>query len=415
MEFIIHVMKEMIFFLNEVSVYLLFGFFIAGLLHVIFPESMIRKHLGKNTVGSVVKATVFGIPLPLCSCGVVPVAASLRNSGASKGSSVSFMISTPEVGADSFLITYSLLGWIFGVFRIAASLITAMVAGVLINLTVKEDPHEKQTFPMAPAVQDGTLKARAKTLFHYIQYDLLGSLANTLIIGIIIAGIIAALIPDTFFQIHLNNSFLSMVLMMGIGIPMYVCAAASTPIAASLILKGMSPGAALVFLLTGPATNAITISTVITSFGKKAAAIYLLAIGTVSITLGYLLDMAVATYGLQKIILTHQHEILPEWFKILGTVVLILMLLRYYAKTIVKDRFPSRGRAMEKDDRIRLKIIGMTCMHCANNVRKAVESVKGTSNVSVNLNKKFVEFVTDDSLNIKDIKTAIAMAGFRCA
>lgn len=241
MDWGIEFVKEIVFFVNEVSVYLLFGFLVAGILHVLFPDSIIKKHLGKNSFGSVVKATLFGIPLPICSCGVVPVAASLKNSGASKGASISFLISTPQVGADSFLITYSLLGWIFGVFRIGASLVTAMIAGILVNLTAGKKKDEGMVmFPMATPVE--SMGTRVKSFFRYLEYELLGSIANTLIVGILVAGLISAVIPDGFFETYLDYPFLSMVVMLAAGIPMYVCASASTPIAASLIMKGMSPG-----------------------------------------------------------------------------------------------------------------------------------------------------------------------------
>ena len=136
MEFVLKLIKEIAIFYNDVAIYLIFGFLVAGILHIIFPESMVRRHLGKDSFGSVLKSTLFGIPLPICSCGVVPVAVSIKNSGASKGSVVSFLIATPQVGADSFMITYSLLGWVFGVFRIITSLITALSAGIMVNMFV---------------------------------------------------------------------------------------------------------------------------------------------------------------------------------------------------------------------------------------------------------------------------------------
>ena len=199
MTIIFEILKEILFFLNEVSVYLLFGFFIAGILHIFFPDEMVRRHLGKDSFGSVIKATLFGIPIPLCSCGVVPVAASLRNSGASKGATVSFLISTPQVGADSFMITFSLLGWIFGIFRIAASLITALAAGVMVNVMQRHrESKPVNDFPMY--LSKDSVQDRMKTIFSYVEYQLLGSLANSLVAGIVIAGIISALIPDGFFE-----------------------------------------------------------------------------------------------------------------------------------------------------------------------------------------------------------------------
>jgi len=347
MDFLSVILKETIFFFNEVSIYLLFGFIIAGILHVLFPESIIRRHLGRDSFGSVLKSTLFGIPIPLCSCGVVPVAASLRNSGASKGATISFLISTPQVGADSFMITYSLLGWVFALFRIVASLITAIAAGIMVNILSRNDSPQSGKALSNMNSEEG-FGRRIRSILQYVEYDLLGSIANALMVGIIAAGIITALIPEGFFDRYLGSDFLSMILMLLIGIPLYVCAAASTPIAASLIMKGISPGAALVFLLTGPATNAITIATTARVLGKKSTAVYLAAIALVSLALGYLLNVLAAQYGLQKIIMVHQHEMLPAWLKIAGSVALALMLGWYYFNLKVL----SRSRRTRRDNKI---------------------------------------------------------------
>jgi len=409
MDFLSVIFKETIFFFNEVSIYLLFGFIIAGILHVLFPESIIRRHLGSDSFGSVLKSTLFGIPIPLCSCGVVPVAASLRNSGASKGATISFLISTPQVGADSFMITYSLLGWVFALFRIVASLITAMAAGIMVNILSRNDSPQSGESPPNINSEEG-FGRRIKSILQYVEYDLLGSIANALMVGIIAAGIITALIPEGFFDRYLGSDFLSMILMLLIGIPLYVCAAASTPIAASLIMKGISPGAALVFLLTGPATNAITIATTARVLGKKSTVVYLAAIALVSLALGYLLNVLTAQYGFQKIIMVHQHEMLPEWLKIAGSIALALMLGWYYFNLKVLSRL-RRGKDMT-EGKISLDVQGMTCMHCAGNVKKAVESVAGTSGVSVDLEGKKVEFEVSEEDNIAKVKEAIVGAGY---
>jgi len=409
MDFIFNIIKEIIFFVNEVSIYLLFGFIVAGILHVLFPESIIRRHMGNNSISSVIKSTLFGIPLPLCSCGVVPVAASLKKSGASKGASISFLISTPQVGADSFLITYSLLGWIFGVFRIVASIITAMTAGILVNFLSKNDDPQPEASPSGNVYHD-TIVTRLKTLLNYIEFELLGSIANSLVIGLIIAGIIAVAFPENFFVNYLNYPFASMILMLVVGIPMYVCAAASTPIAASLVMKGVSPGAALVFLLTGPATNAITISTVIKTLGKKAAIVYLLSISIISLLLGYLFNIITMKYGFHKIIMIHQHEMLPAWLKTAGAAVLCIMLGWYYLNVGIRKWFVKEGKM--SDDKTIINVTGMTCMHCASNVKKAIEAVSGTSDINVNLEKGSVDFLLNDNINIEEVKASIIAAGY---
>ena len=408
MRFLFQIGGDIFFFLNEVSIYLLFGFLLAGVLHVLFPESIVRRHLGSDSFGSVIKSTLFGIPIPLCSCGVIPVAASLRTSGASRGATISFLISTPQIGADSFLITYSLLGWIFGVFRIVASLITAMVAGIMVNFFGMHDTDPMQMLPQA--VREEHLGQRLQDLPGYIEYEVLGPLANSLITGLILAGIISAMIPDGFFEKQLGSDFLSMVIMLAAGIPMYVCASASTPIAASLIMKGISPGAALVFLLTGPATNAVTVTTIIKTLGKKSALIYLAAIASVSLALGHLLNILTSQYGFSRVILIHQHEMLPEWLKIGGTAVLTAMLGWYYLKIKILDKF--RRESVMKGQ-IDLSVQGMTCMHCAGTVKKAIESIDGTSNVRVDLEGNRVHFDIEDNGNMEKVKAAITSAGYQ--
>ncbi len=231
-------LKEIVYFFNEISIYLIFGFLVAGVLHVLFPESLVRKHLGRSSLGSVVKSTLFGIPLPLCSCSVVPVATSLRKSGASKGAVVSFLITTPQIGADSFMVTYSLIGWVFALFRIAASAVTALIAGIVINLFDRKD-NGSETDSKSMDQLNGSYKERLRSIFSYIEYELLGSIANALLVGIVVAAVIGVLIPNTFFDQYLGSPFLSMMIMLAIGIPIYVCASASTPIAASLLMKGI--------------------------------------------------------------------------------------------------------------------------------------------------------------------------------
>lgn len=409
MNFIISVSKEILFFFNETAIYLLFGFIIAGILHVLFPESIIRRHLGRNSFYSVIKSTIFGIPLPLCSCGAVPVSASLKKSGASDGATISFLIATPQVGADSFMITYSLLGWIFAIFRITASLITALAAGIMVNILGRDGSEQSEEIPLN-GFQDESFYQRLKSIFGYIEYDLLGSIANALLLGLILAGIIAAFIPDGFFEKYLGNNFLSMLLMLIIGIPLYVCATASTPIAASLVMKGISPGAALVFLLTGPATNAIAIVTVLKVLGKKTTAVYLSSIVLVSLLLGFLLNIFTAHFGFQNVILLESPRILPDWLKIGGSIILTVMIVWYYIK--IKLLTKIKEEKYMKVNKVRLSVLGMTCMHCAGTVKRAVESVAGASNVIVDLDKEMVEFQMEKKGNTEKVKKAIELAGY---
>ncbi len=407
MDFIINIIKESISFFNEFAIYLVFGFLIAGILHVIFPERFFLQYLGKNNWTSVLKATLFGIPLPLCSCGVIPVAASIRKKGASRGASLAFLVATPQIGTDSFMVTYSLIGWVFGIFRVVASFITAMTAGIITNLITSKDDSAVQAD--STELSYSTFKQRLKGVFHYIQVELLGSFVNYLVIGILVAGAIAVFVPASFFETYLNNQFLSMILMLIIGIPMYVCATASTPIAASLLMKGLSPGAALVFLLVGPATNAITISTVFKTMGKKAVTIYLVSISLVSIGLGYLLNF-LASYQNLQIMHVHHHEILPDWLTTLGSMILLAMIAGHYVYHYVISKFTIKEKKLMENQKV-LTVNGMTCNHCAMTVKQAVMSVTGNEEVNVDLAQKKV-FFKYSSENLGKIKQAITLRGY---
>ncbi|MFC1850347.1 permease [candidate division CSSED10-310 bacterium] len=398
---VVEFIKEAAFFFNEMAIYLVFGFFVAGLLHVFFPEGSVLRHLGKNDLKSTLKSSLFGIPLPLCSCGVIPVAASLRKKGASKGATLSFLISTPQIGADSFLITYSLIGWVFALFRIVASFITALFAGLIVNLFSGSNGERENN--EVSSRESSSFRDRLKTLFSYVQFELLGSIAGYLVIGIIVAGAIAIIIPQDFFERYLGNQFLSMVVILLVSIPMYICATASTPIAASLLLKGLSPGAALVFLLAGPATNAVTISTVTKILGKKSTIIYLGAISLVSITLGHILNIVALDKNV-TIMHAHAHELLPEWVRLTGSIILFIMLAGHYM-TALKSKLQAQKRRADFNEKRGLTVTGMNCTHCSNTVKKAVESVPGTSEVEVDLdlNKVFFKIETDDLLVVKNV------------
>lgn len=414
MDMLLNFFREIVIFYNEVAIYLILGFMVAAVLHVFFPESMIRKHLGNDSFMSVFKATMFGIPIPICSCGVIPVATSLKHSGASKGATVSFLITTPQVGADSFMITYSLLGWFFGIFRIVSSFVTGILAGMFVNLFGKDE--QGALLPMAPATdREETITQRSRGIVRYVEYELLGSIANALMIGFLIAGLIAAFVPDGFFELYMNSDFLSMVIMLVIGIPMYVCASASTPIAASLIMKGMSPGAALVFLLTGPATNAIGIAAITKVIGKKSTAIYLVVISVAAVAFGYLLNLMTRDMGLAHLMIHDHGTMIPMWLKVLGSVILSVMLAWYYGDIYLYKRFAktktTKGRGAMTQT-ITLNVSGMNCMHCQNSVKKAVESVEGTSNVAVDLAEKTVIFDITKKTLVDNVRSAIVFAGF---
>ena len=317
MEIVIQYITEVWEILLEAAPYVLFGFFVAGLLKGFLPDDFVAKHLGKDTKGAVVKASLFGIPLPLCSCGVIPAAAGLRQQGASKGATTSFMISTPETGVDSIAITYALLDPIMTIFRPIAAFISALTAGTLVDMfPEKKVPGKKEFTPLnftpttlkkeeectsgccssKPAGAD--FKQKFSSGMQFAFGELVADIGKWLLIGVLIAAVVSTFLPVTFFQEYVGDGLLSMILMVFIGVPMYVCATASTPIAAALALKGLSPGGALVFLLAGPATNAATITVVAQTLGKRVAFIYVSSIAVTSVVLGLVVNWIYAKLGL---------------------------------------------------------------------------------------------------------------------
>lgn len=335
MQFIIGILKESYVLFNEMSPYLLLGFIFAGILHVFLSIEMIGKHLGGRGIGSVVKSVVLGIPLPLCSCGVIPAAVLLRRSGASRGSVVSFLIATPITGVDSIFATYSLLGLFFTVYRVIASSVTAVVAGVFANLISygKSDGHldknesEGESCPHCTGEENKAQEKRGfRDFLHYAFIRSIGDIYKWLVLGTVIGGVIAYMVPPSFVENYLSNSFVSMLVMLIVGIPMYVCSTGSIPIAASMLMIGISPGAALVFLLAGPATNAVTITVVAKELGKKATSIYVGVIALMSIIMGYLMDLLPDAMGLEDIS-HHIHEgILPSWLHLASTAILLFLI-----------------------------------------------------------------------------------------
>lgn len=316
------------------SSYLLVGFFIAGLIHVFLPHEFIKKHLKAPGFLSVLKSSAFGVPLPLCSCSVIPVGLSLRKSGASKGATASFFISTPEVGVDSFLLSYALLGPFMAVVRLVVSFFSALGVGYAIEtfdrdkldkVEVKEAPEKPCCHVSAEKAKDGHWLTRA-IKFSFVE--ILDDIAVVLVIGFVIAGVLTVVIPANYIENLELNYFFSMLAMLLISLPVYVCATSSTPIAAALLLKGVAPGAVLVFLLAGPATNVTTILVLAKELGKKAALIYVTGIISFSLLAGVLLQeffVEQISYLKQAIDFSeHSHGMFAE----ISAVVILLLVSR---------------------------------------------------------------------------------------
>lgn len=321
--------------------YILFGLIIAGFLHELVPDRIVKNHLGKDSIWSVIKATIFGIPLPVCSCGVIPLATSIKKSGASNGATLSFLISTPITGADSILATYGIFGWIFTIYRVVTSIIVSIIAGIFTNFYgAKESKEEpKATFSMAkPTTTVGANIAFAqspktkevasccsgdtngssccggdtneskgvmKLVTNALTYafgTLLSDIASPLLVGLFLGALITVAIPGNLSALLLEYSWISYLIVVAIAVPMYVCATASLPIAAGLMLAGVSPGAAFVFLTAGPATNTVTIGVVKKMLGSRTLFIYLGTIVIGSILFGLGLDSILSGVDVKELV-----------------------------------------------------------------------------------------------------------------
>jgi uncharacterized membrane protein YraQ (UPF0718 family) len=312
--------------------WLLIGLFIAGLIKHFLPEKMIANHLSKRGPLSVLKSTLFGIPLPLCSCSVNPVALSLRKKGASNGATASVFVSTPEIGVDSFLMSFSLLGGLITMFRVFSAFISANLVGIFIDLLDKTEPTELTRSANKNCCQHKDIPSETKanwflSAFNYAYIVLLKDIGKLLLIGYLCGGLITVIIPDNFFS-ELNLSELeSMFAILLISLPMYVCATSSTPLAASLLMKGFNPGAILVFLLAGPASNITTMLAIKQELGFKSLLVYIFVISTVSVSAGIVLNRILGT-AVQQIPLssfTHAHA-LPLLAQISGGILALLLI-----------------------------------------------------------------------------------------
>ncbi|MDO8494539.1 MAG: permease [Deltaproteobacteria bacterium] len=320
----------------ESAVFFLFGFLIAALVHVFLPMEKVVRYLGKGKIRSVIYAALAGIPLPLCSCSVLPVAMSLKKRGANNGATLSFLISEPISGPDSIALTYTLMDPIMTIARVVSGFFAALIAGIIENFFGSPSPTAEAMPVDDCCSSQKKIGNKIKEGFRYAFVDLMRDIAKWFLAGMLLAGVITTLVPDDWIALHLGGGLSTMLLMLAVGIPLYICASASTPVAAALILKGMSPGAALVFLLAGPATNAATITVVMGMMGKRATVIYLASIAVVAVASGLLIDQIYLWLNIQPVALAgHIHELFPAWLNWGSSILLLALLLNGLRRSVI--------------------------------------------------------------------------------
>lgn len=421
--------------LNEMSPYLLLGFLFAGILKVAIPQKFIDKYMGQQNSRSVLNASLLGIPMPLCSCGVIPTGISFFKSGASKGSSVSFLISTPQTGVDSILVTYSLLGLPFAIIRPIIALVTGYVGGMLANRYDKKDNGIEKNSTIEDTCCSTTCKTESDcecgdscepeikhskiyTMFKYAFVDFLQDISKWLVIGLLLAALISVALPDDFFTSYIGNDLIGMLVILVASVPLYICATSSVPVAAVLLMKGVSPGAALVFLMAGPATNAATITVLNKVLGKKTTFSYLISIILGALVFGLLIDYTLprewfTLKGLHAHMGAHDgHFSLPLWLQWGSSISLSLLIINGYVQKFILKRktLNSIDLKAETEDYL-ITVLGMSCNHCKNSVEKHIGALKNIDLAEVNLEQKRLH-ISGKRIKLETIKKELESLGF---
>lgn len=406
---------ELIRLVNEMSPYLLLGFLFAGILRVVFPRRMITRYMGKRNFRSVLNAALLGVPMPLCSCGVLPTGIGFFRSGASRGSTISFLISTPQTGVDSIFATYSLLGLPLAIIRPFVALVTGVFGGAMGNMADRKGVlANDETAPM-----EEEHERSVKELFRYGFVELLQDISKWLIIGMLVAAFLSVVIPEDFFINGISSEYLAMLLMLAASVPLYICATGSIPIAAVLLMKGLSPGAALVLLMAGPATNIATMAVIGNTMGKRTLRIYLASIIGGALFFGILMNEFIPREWILQSIpmdlhgIAHQHPM--GWLHWVSSALLVLLIVNgYVMKASVRRR--TRVKNLKKTESMKtnihtFRVEGMTCSHC-----------KATVENGLRMNPALKEVVADpgqnrltieaDSVDEETIRTTVEKLGY---
>lgn len=424
-----HFIYALLNILNQMSPYILLGFILAGMLHVFIRPDTMSRHLAGHGWRPVVKAALLGIPLPLCSCGVLPTAVALRRQGASKGASTSFLIATPQTGVDSIAATYALLGLPFAIVRPIAALVGSVAGGMAVDRSDKDGENDTPQNASATACSDDCCRSAAEAeaprgfinkMWAAVKYgltDMVAAVGKWLVIGLVVAAVITVAVPDSLFLSLAEYPLLAMLVMVAVAVPMYVCATGSIPIAMSLMLKGLTPGVGFVLLMAGPAANFASVMVLRKSLGRRATAVYVLSVVVTAILFGLLIDYLLPAQwfaiGGAAGTTAHCHVEWP-WFPTLCSALLVALLIRaFVAGAADRRRFRKESDNTSTTDKTMQKVYkvkGMACAHCKATVEKAVGAVAGVSSVAVDLPTGRV--AVDGAYDPKAVAEAVTNAGF---
>ncbi len=399
---------SLLYIIGEMSPYLLLGFLVAGVLHVAVPKRFYTNYLSDSSFKSVLMAALLGVPLPLCSCGVIPTAVGLRNERASRGAVASFLIATPQTGIDSIIATFSLMGLAFAIVRPAAALITGICGGVIVNVMTRQMVDTE-----VDSCNSATLKTAEKPIVSILRYafvEMMQNIGTRLLIGLLLAALIQVGVPDSFFLQYGDKPLLQMLVMLIVAVPMYICSTGSIPVAAALLAKGLTPGAAFVLLMAGPAVNFGSFLVIRKTMGLKFTIIYISTIIAGAVGFGFLLDNF---DGLLQFTDAANRHCCPSeteqmsWFKIACSIVLIVCLLNVFIMSI----FNKFKRSKVAVSGTVYKVDGMACNHCKAAVETAISNIGGIKSVTADITNQTV--VIEGEANENDIRQAVENAGFK--
>jgi uncharacterized membrane protein YraQ (UPF0718 family)/copper chaperone CopZ len=381
--------------------WMLLGMVFAGLLHIVLPRGFVRRQLGGW--GGVPKSVALGVPLPLCSCGVIPAGLGLRRDGASDGAAVGFLISTPQTGVDSVLVSASFLGWPFAIFKVLSAAVTGIAGGFLTDVLGGSKESAEETGPVDESDEPRNLRAA-----YDHAMEILRSIWHWIVFGVVVSALINVFVPEGFFTgLAGYGAVVPVLAALAVSLPLYVCSTASVPIAAALVAGGMPPGAALVFLMAGPATNVATIGAIYRALGRRPLVIYLVTIIAGSLGAAFVFDSLLPTAATAAV---HLHAE-DTWWAIASSVVLIA-LLAWFAIDDLRGWVArwSRGAPAE-GPQIEVAVSGMTCGGCMSKLESALRKEKGVTAVEVTLDPG--RAVVSGSIDSGRIRQIVEQVGFK--
>ena len=414
-------MQAILQLLYSMSPYLLLGFLMAGIMHAFVPHRLYSRYLSRPGFRSVLHAALLGIPLPLCSCGVIPTAMSLRREGASRGAVVSFLTATPQTGVDSIAATASLMGWPFALLRPVAALFTALLGGWLTDTLQPDVTHTAPTCDdsscschQRPETQ--SFSARCREAFRYAFVDMMQDIGKWLLIGLAVAGLITLYVPNSFFAQFAGHPLLSICFVLLFSIPMYLCATGSIPIAVALMLKGITPGAALVLLMAGPASNAASILVIRKVMGHRSLLLYLISIVTGAVGFALLTDYLLpASWFVLPLTQASPADCChpsasTDYLGLGSTLLLAVLLIHAFGRAWWDSHHPATPATPQVLSARRYHVSGMNCNHCRHSVEQALSSTPGVTQATVSLNDG--EALVEGDYDEAQLLQAVCSLGF---